>query len=132
MKRLSFKSKRVLELIAQGVPCVEILARNADINLQDIAYAAQEALQVNEQLKIATGVSLLAFDGADRTRTDWTQEEDQLLRDLRDEQMSIVDIAKRLRRQPSCIYNRLFQLGMIHKPANEFCELAGQVCSKSA
>jgi DNA-binding NarL/FixJ family response regulator len=113
--RVSPKSTRILELIAEGRSYDQILARSPDWTYHDIFAAAREALEVVRVTETAgpNGAAARSAAASPVSRSPlpsedgWTPADDTRLIQLVEAGKSLAAIATQLQRPPSEVKNRL-------------------------
>ncbi|MCW2275303.1 hypothetical protein GJ654_12490 [Rhodoblastus acidophilus] len=110
--RLSEKSRKILQLVADGCSYNQIVDGGIGAKYGDIFEAAREALRIDSEAEISGN----RMDGAKSEHAKayerWTPDHDRELASLYQAGSSIGDIATRLERQPSAIKSRLGKLGL--------------------
>jgi hypothetical protein len=123
---LSRRSVAVLEMIAAGSSYEQILSAMPDITYLDIFHAAEEALNA-----LATRTTPPPPRTLDEIRIKyprayekWTPPEEQYLRAMIVQKLSVAQMANKLKRQRSAIRSRILKLNLIDLlPADERAEV---------
>lgn len=110
--RLSPKSARVLQLIAEGHSYAQIVDGTPGTSYLEIFAAAEEALRLLESSSDYEVRMAAIKERYPRAYQKWEQEEDDSLRRLHGEGHYVAEIAERLQRQPGAIRSRLAKLGV--------------------
>ena len=109
-KGLTEKSVKVLSLIADGFSYGQIVDGHPGITYRDIFDAAKEALCLNGASWDYEEHMAAIRKNHPRAYEPWTEDEEARLSGLRDQEVSLDEIAVRLQRQPSAVRSRLEKL----------------------
>lgn len=105
---LSAKDRHILEDLAVGHTLDEIVAKRADVTLEDIAKAAHNALRLDTVHRHTT--THKSGDTDTRTYEVWTPSEDKRLQAMLEHGTAIQTISEVLERHPMVIRRRMRQL----------------------
>lgn len=109
-RRLSEKSIKVLSQIADGHSYSQIVDGQSDITYQDVFYAAEEALRLNEtQTDYQNRLAQIRLQYP-KAYDPWTTVDDAELADMHKRGEDIKEMVTRFQRQPSAIRSRLARL----------------------
>jgi DNA-binding CsgD family transcriptional regulator len=111
-KVLSDKSRDILEMLGAGHSYDQVLSLRDDVTYLDICAAAREALELLPA-DSGYGERIAAIKHAHpRAYEPWSRDEEERLRALRSQGMTLNAIAGTLQRQPSAVQSRLTRLGI--------------------
>ena len=114
MAYLSEKSKRILQLIADGRTYERILALHSDLTYKDIFHAAEEALRILTAPKNSWQKDQERIrEKYKRLGERWGEKEEETLRHLYKTGIPTSEICRRLERPQGAIYKRLRKLKLM-------------------
>lgn len=113
MANLSEKSRRILQLIADGNTYERILALHSDLTYKDIFHAAEEAIKVADQDSACSRKQPDIRNQYPRAGEKWTEDEEDTLKHLFDRGIPTSEICRRLQRKSGGINSRLRKLGLM-------------------
>jgi len=107
---LDLKSTAILWLLSEGHSSVEILESHPELDREDVAAAAQLALDIVKRPREAGNYVDAVRKNHPHAYAPWTPESDSELARLHREGSSRAEIARRLGRRPNAIAKRLEKL----------------------
>jgi hypothetical protein len=109
-RRLSEKSRRILQLIADGQSYGQIIDQHVDLRYQDIFKAAEEALQQQESSSEYRDRLVEIRSKYANAYFPWTIDSDSQLVSMHQSGIGLLELASHFCRQPSAIRSRLEKL----------------------
>jgi len=109
-RRLSEKSRRILQLIDDGQSYGQIIDQHVDLRYQDIFKAAEEALQQQESSSEYRDRLVEIRSKYANAYFPWTIDSDSQLVSMHQSGIGLLELASHFCRQPSAIRSRLEKL----------------------
>ncbi len=111
--KLSNKSRQILTLISKGHSYEQILSLHRDFTYKDIFSSAQEALELENPSAASYQDRLAAIKQKyPNAYEPWTQQQEELLRELHGSGAAIDEMAAALKRQQGAVSSRIRKLGL--------------------
>ena len=108
------KSAMILSLLSQGQSCENILSEHPEYDLSDIIHVAEEALHSSDRFRPLNPSIDNLLNSYPRALAVWSEDEDSHLKKMRKDGFTIFELSRMLKRQPSAIYSRMQELGIIN------------------
>ncbi len=107
------KNEIILSMLSNGYTREKIMAAHPEFEQSDIMNVAEEVLPKRDRFVSLNPSLENLLTNYPRALATWSEDEDSHLKQMRSEGFTIFEISRMLKRQPSAIYARMKELGVI-------------------